>query len=162
MALLPVLLHPDPRLSQPCDPVGRPDDAIRRLASDMLETMYHATGRGLAAPQVGVLLRLFVMDLDWKDGFPAPQVMIDPVIDLASEARIVHTERCLSIPDQPRAVSRPAEVRLRWTLPAGGTRIGVFTGFAAACVQHELDHLDGRLILDHPPAPPPAPSMSAE
>jgi len=153
MALLPILLHPDPRLSQPCDPVGEPDDAIRQLAADMLETMYHATGRGLAAPQVGVMLRLFVMDLEWKHGFPAPQVIIDPVIELASDDLAVHTERCLSIPDQPRAVSRPAEVRMRWTLPSGQVRSSVFTGFAAVCVQHELDHLDGRLILDHPPAP---------
>jgi peptide deformylase len=123
MALLPILLHPDPRLSLPCDPVGEPDDAIRQLAADMLETMYHATGRGLAAPQVGVMLRLFVMDLEWKHGFPAPQVIIDPVIELASDDLAVHTERCLSIPDQPRAVAC-ASVRVitehRQLNPLGG------------------------------------------
>lgn len=152
MPVLPILQHPDPRLAQSCDPVGAPDGAVRDLIADMFETMYAATGRGLAAPQVGVMRRVFVMDLEWKQGMPVPQVLIDPVLEWASEAVAVQTEICLSIPDQPRAVSRPAEVRLRWTLPSGGLRTGVFTGFAAAAVQHEMDHLDGRLILDHPAA----------
>lgn len=147
MTILPILRWPDPRLSQPCAPVAHGED-IATLAADMLETMYAAPGRGLAAPQVGVLKRLFVMDVAWKTGAPDPVVCVNPVILRSSDARAVASEGCLSIPGVTAEVERPTEILLRWAGPDGITRDARLTGFAATCAQHEVDHLDGIVTLD--------------
>ncbi|MGB3553753.1 MAG: peptide deformylase [Jannaschia sp.] len=139
----PILLHPDPVLRVVCDPVT---EDVTALARDMLDTMYGAPGRGLAAPQVGQVLRLFVMDCTWKEGLPDPRVFVNPEI-VASEGAQVNEERCLSIPDTPRRIARAARITLAFDGPDGRRR-EAFEGFAAACVQHEMDHLDGVLILD--------------
>ncbi|MFN4098299.1 MAG: peptide deformylase [Pararhodobacter sp.] len=149
MALLPILQYPDPVLRQPCAPVGAVDDTIRQLATDMLETMYAAPGRGLAAPQVGVLLRLFVMDCTWREGTPDPRICINPRIADASPALAINTESCLSIPGVPALVARPDWILLHWTDLDGQDQAEVLQGFDAIAAQHELDHLDGRLCIDH-------------
>ena len=148
MSVLQILRYPDARLRRPCLPVGAPDAALRQLAADMLETMYAAPGRGLAAPQVGVLKRLFVMDPGWKEGAPTPLICLDPEILEASEEQHTGPEGCLSIPDVPALVSRPAWVLLRWRDLDGQVHTERLTGMAAICAQHELDHLNGRLIID--------------
>jgi peptide deformylase len=143
----PILFHPDERLRAPCAPV---EGDVAALARDMLDTMYDAPGRGLAAPQVGLSLRLFVMDATWKEGLPDPRVFVNPVI-AARDGEQVNEEGCLSIPGTPRRVRRPARITLLFD-GAGGRREESFEGFAAACICHEVDHLDGVLILDHPAA----------
>jgi len=148
MSILPILRYPDPRLAQPCAAVGEVTDDIRRLAGDMLETMYAAPGRGLAAPQVGVLLRLFVMDVAGKDGAPEPLVFVNPEIVEASGGMASRAEGCLSIPGLMVEVARPEAVRMRWTGLDGAERQAWFAGIAATCAQHESDHLDGVLTLD--------------
>ena len=145
----PILLHPDPVLRRRCEPVGAVTDEVRALAADMLETMYAAPGRGLAAPQVGVPLRLFVMDVLWREGPADPMVLVDPEIAGAADERATGVEGCLSIPDRPMRVERPVWVDLRWRDLDGAPREARLTGARAVCAQHELDHLDGRLILDH-------------
>jgi peptide deformylase len=154
MAILPILLLPDERLRKVCAPVTQFDAALKQLADDMLETMYAAPGRGLAGPQVGAMQRIFVMDVGWKDGRPSPLVCINPEIKDASGAA-VNTEGCLSIPDHPVRISRPALVRMAWQDLAGRACEGFFEGFAATCAQHERDHLDGILCIDYPDLPPP-------
>lgn len=150
-SVLPLVMHPDPRLRQTC--AGLPDDALA-LATSMLATMYAAQGRGLAAPQVGRPFRMFVMDVTWKEGEAAPLVALDPVLSEPSETLATHTESCLSIDGVAVAVTRPAEVTLAWTDLAGAPRRQRLTGMAAVCAQHEMDHLDGVLILDHQPGRP--------
>ena len=145
--ILPIVQHPDPILRVVCDPVS---GDVTKLARDMLDTMYAAPGRGLAGPQVGVTERLFVLDATWKDGLPDPRVFVNPEI-VARDGRQVNEEGCLSIPDTPRRVARPAEITLAFD-GASGRREERFAGFAAACICHEMDHLDGVLILDHPEA----------
>jgi peptide deformylase len=150
MTVRPILIHPDPRLKKPCEPVDAIDDELRATAADMLETMYHAPGVGLAAPQVGVLRRLFVMDcVKDKEAPPRPIVLINPEITWVSEERNVYEEGCLSIPEQYAEVERPAEVKVRWTDLDGQAREEHFTGLWATCAQHEIDHLDGRLFIDY-------------
>jgi peptide deformylase len=150
----PIVQVPDPVLREVAAPVERFDEGLRSLAQDMLETMYDAPGRGLAAPQVGLGMRLFVMDVGWKDGEPDPQVFVNPEIVGASEARVTREEGCLSIPGRTSRVTRPLEVSLRWRDVGGAPREGTFDGFAATCVQHEIDHLDGILCTDREePAP---------
>ncbi len=145
--ILPILRWPDPRLSQPCRPAELSED-LRQLAADMLETMYAAPGRGLAAPQVGRLLRVFVMDVTWKEGARTPVVMVNPEVLWSSDQRRVGPEGCLSIPGPTTQVERAEAVRMRWTDLDGGVRDETLTGFAAICAQHEYDHLDGILTLD--------------
>lgn len=153
MALLNILTFPDPRLRRICLPVAEITEDIRRLAADMLETMYNAPGRGLAASQVGQLLRLFVMDVTWKDGPAAPYVCINPEIVAFSDEVAVCTEGCLSIPDVPGEVTRPAGITLAWTDPEGARHQRVMRGMEAVCAQHEFDHLNGRLCIDLMPEP---------
>ncbi|MFN3644339.1 MAG: peptide deformylase [Gemmobacter sp.] len=154
MAVLPIVLYPDDRLRAVCAPVGAVDEGVRALAADMLETMYAAPGRGLAAPQVGVLRRLFVMDVAWREGAPDPVVCIDPEIADPSPETVTRSEGCLSIPGRPVDVTRPAAVTLRWTGLDGRRHDRRLTGDAAMAAQHEADHLDGRLIVDGAPPPP--------
>ena len=143
-------MHPDPSLREVCAPVE--GDRVA-LAREMLDVMYAAKGRGLAAPQIGVMERLFVMDVSWKEGLPAPRVFVNPEF-VSMSGQQVNTEACLSIEGVTRKLARPARVRLAFDGLAFDGSIGRmeddFMGFAAACVCHEMDHLDGRLILDHP------------
>lgn len=152
MAVSPIVQFPDPRLRQVCAPVTVFDAALIQLSKDMLETMYAAPGRGLAGPQVGAMLRIFVMDVGWKEGRTSPLVCINPVIKDASGAAL-NAEGCLSIPDQPVRIERAAIVRMAWQDLAGRNCEGFFEGFAATCAQHERDHLDGVLCIDYPNMP---------
>lgn len=146
----PILIHPDPRLKKVCPPVPAVTDEIRRLADDMLETMYAAPGIGLAAPQVGVLARLFVMDCVKEEGVaPRPLVLVNPEVVWSSDERNTYEEGCLSIPDQYADVTRPARIRMRWTDLSGAAQEEEFGGLWATCAQHELDHLNGKLFIDH-------------
>lgn len=154
MALLPILRLPDDRLRQHCAAVTQFDAALKQLAHDMLETMYAASGRGLAGPQVGAMQRIFVMDTGWKEGRSSPLVCINPVIKDATGTAI-NVEGCLSIPDRPVRISRPAVVRMAWQDLAGRHCEGFFEGFGATCAQHERDHLDGILCIDYPSLPAP-------
>ena len=149
MSLLPILIHPDPRLKKVCDPVDDIDDGLRTLAENMLESMYDAPGIGLAAPQVGVTRRLLVMDCAEKEDTPEPMVLINPEILASSDATNEHEEGCLSIPDQYAMVTRPSEVTVRWTTIDGEEDTRDFDGLWATCVQHEIDHLNGKLFIDH-------------
>lgn len=149
MSLRPILLHPDPRLKKACPPVPKVTDDLRRLADDMLETMYDAPGVGLAAPQVGVLTRLFVMDCVKDDGPARPMVLINPEILWQSAQTSTYEEGCLSFPEQYGDVTRPAEARMRWLDLDGQPQEETFTGLWATCAQHELDHLNGKLFIDH-------------
>ncbi|WP_225026281.1 peptide deformylase [Xinfangfangia pollutisoli] len=144
----PILIHPDPRLKKPCAPVTDITDEVKRLAADMLETMYDAPGVGLAAPQVGVNKRVLVMDCI-KDGPPEPMVLINPETVWASEDVSTYEEGCLSIPEQYAEVKRPAAVTVRWTDLDGAPQERTFEGLWATCVQHEMDHLDGKLFIDY-------------
>ncbi len=146
----PILIHPDPRLKKHCAPVADISDELRTLADDMLETMYHAPGIGLAAPQIGVLSRLLVMDCVKEEGTePQPVVMFNPEIISASEELNTYEEGCLSIPEQFADVTRPAEVEVRWLDRNGAEQQQVFDGLWATCVQHEIDHLNGKLFIDY-------------
>ena len=149
MSLRDILRWPDPRLKQTCAPVDKVDTDLRMLVTDMLETMYAAPGRGLAAPQVGEMRRVFVMDAHWKEGEQAPMVFVNPMIVAVSAAQETRAEGCLSIPGICPDVTRPARVRVRWLDLEGRSQEQDFTGFEAACVQHEMDHLDGTVTLDH-------------
>jgi peptide deformylase len=144
----PILIHPDPRLKKLCEPVGEITPDLRQLADDMLETMYEAPGIGLAAPQVGVTRRLIVMDCI-KDGPAEPLVLFNPEVIWSSEDVSVYEEGCLSIPDQYAEVKRPSEVQVRWMDMDGRTQERQFVGLWATCVQHEIDHLDGKLFIDY-------------
>lgn len=146
--ILPVRLWPDPVLARPAVPVDRFDADLRRLAEDMLETMYAAPGRGLAAPQVGVSLRLFVMDVTWKEGTPSPRIMVNPVLSEPAAAQVENDEGCLSIPGLTTRVARPEAVTVSWQDLDGAPHEERLAGFSAICAQHEADHLDGILTLD--------------
>lgn len=146
----PILTHPDPMLRQVCAPVGQlPWDTLCQLAADLLATMYDAQGRGLAAPQIGQAFRVFVMDADWKTGTPAPRIFLDPHITLLSGPVQTVTEGCLSIPDQPVDVARPRDASISYFDLMGNAQITFLSGIAARIAQHEADHLEGRLIIDH-------------
>ena len=148
----PIVTWPDPVLATVCGPVKKITDDIRALAEDMLETMYAAPGRGLAAPQIGVPLRLFVMDTVWKEAEPAPRIMVNPRILQASEARVRGVEGCLSIPGVTAEVERHAVVTMTWQSIDGEACEETFDGFDAICAQHELDHLDGIVTFDRVPS----------
>ncbi len=145
-----ILLHPDPRLKKACAPVSDVSDDLRTLADDMLTTMYEAPGVGLAAPQVGVLDRLIVLDCVKEEGEPPrPLIMFNPQVIAASDELNTYEEGCLSIPDQFADVTRPAEVDVRWIDRDGKEQSETFSKLWATCVQHEIDHLDGKLFIDY-------------
>lgn len=150
MTVLKILQWPDPCLSLVAGPAV-PDAATRALAADMLDTMYHAQGRGLAAPQVGVSQRLFVMDIGWKEGNPTPLVVLNPEILAWSAAEDIGPEGCLSIPGVVAMVQRAVAISLRWIGLDGTQQQATLTGFAAICAQHEIDHLDGIVTLQRDP-----------
>lgn len=149
MSVLPILKWPDPRLTETCVPIDEVTDDIRTLAADMLETMYAAPGRGLAAPQVGAMVRMFVMDVGWKEGKSDPLICINPMLQEVGEDRATNDEGCLSIPGVSASVNRPAQMQMVWSSLEGARYVQSFDGFAAACAQHELDHLDGIVTFDH-------------
>lgn len=148
MSVLPILRWPDPRLSEVCAPVGDVTADIEALVRDLFETMYDAPGRGLAAPQVGILSRVFVMDVGWKEGEMTPRACIDPEIVSVSDETATNDEACLSIPGVGASVTRPARITLRYTALDGSRQEVDLDGFDAVCAQHEFDHLDGRVIFD--------------
>ena len=149
MAHRPILTHPDPRLRRPAEPVSGVDDELRALTDEMLRTMYDAPGIGLAATQLGVMRQVFVMDCNGPDEGPDPYVFLNPELVWTSEETATSEEGCLSIPDVYEDVTRPARVRLRWLGLDGEIHEQEFTDRPAVCVQHELDHLKGRLFIDY-------------
>jgi peptide deformylase len=149
MALRPILILPDPRLRTVSEPVNGVDAGVRRLIDDMFETMYDAPGIGLAAIQVGEPKRVITVDLAKKDEPHNPQVFINPEILSASEERSVYEEGCLSIPDIHEDVERAARVRVRYLDRDGKPQEVEADGLLATCLQHEIDHLNGVLFVDH-------------
>lgn len=143
-----ILIHPDPRLKKPCEPIAEVSAELTQLAADMLETMYDAPGIGLAAPQIGVMRRMIVMDCI-KDGPPEPMVLLNPEVIWSCEDLSTYEEGCLSIPDQYADVKRPASVKVRWMDLSGEIQERQFDGLWATCVQHEIDHLNGKLFIDY-------------
>ena len=145
----PLVILPDPVLRQVSKPVERVDDDLRRLADDMLETMYDAPGIGLAAIQIGVPLRMLVIDLAKDDQPKEPQVIINPQIVAHGDSPSVYEEGCLSIPEYYAEVERPATVTVNYLDRDGQERSIAADGLMATCLQHEIDHLNGVLFIDH-------------
>ena len=149
MAIRPILTAPDPRLRQVSKPVDKVDDALRALMDDMLETMYAAPGIGLAAIQVGVPVRVIVMDLADKDEEPDPRYFVNPEILDPSDELGVYQEGCLSVPEFFEEVERPATCRVKYLDYHGQEHVLEAEGLLAVCIQHEMDHLEGVLFIDH-------------
>jgi peptide deformylase len=154
MAIRPIIEVPDPLLRQKSTAVETVDDEIRALVADMFETMYDAPGIGLAAIQVGVPKRVLVIDLQEpaeEGGEPVkdPRVFINPEILDSSEQEVPYTEGCLSVPDQYAEVDRPDRIRARWLDENGDAHEEDIEGLLATCLQHEMDHLEGILFIDH-------------
>ena len=154
MAIRPIVEVPDPLLRQISSPVEKVDDELRALIADMFETMYDAPGIGLAAIQVGVPKRVLVIDLQEpleEGGEPVkdPRVFINPEIVEHSDQEVPYTEGCLSVPDQYADVDRPDRIRARWLDEQGESHEEVIEGLLATCLQHEMDHLEGVLFIDH-------------
>ena len=150
MAIREILTVPDPRLKEVSKPVeGGVTDEIRALMDDMLETMYAAPGIGLAAIQIGVPLRVIVMDLASQDEEPAPRYFVNPEILPLTEDMAPYEEGCLSVPDVFDEVERPTRCRIRYLDYHGEQKEEVAEGLFAVCIQHEMDHLEGVLFIDH-------------
>ena len=149
MSIKPLVILPDPVLRLVSKPVERVDAPLLKLADDMFETMYDAPGIGLAAIQIGEPLRMLVIDLAKEGEEPAPQVFINPEILEKSDERSVYEEGCLSIPDYYAEVERPAKVRVRHLDREGKEQEVEAEGLLATCLQHEIDHLNGVLFIDH-------------
>ena len=149
MAKLSIITAPDPRLKVVCKPVEVVDDEVRKLMDDMLETMYAAPGIGLAAPQVGVHLRVIVVDVTRMDEDPNPFRMVNPEVVWTSEEMVTYDEGCLSLPEHYSEVSRPVRARIRYIDMDNAAQEIEVEQMAATCLQHEIDHLDGTLFVDH-------------
>lgn len=149
MAQLQIIIAPDPILKARAVPVTRVDTALIRLMDDMLETMYDAPGIGLAAPQVGVLKRVIVVDIAGSEETPNPLCLVNPEITWQSETQHTFNEGCLSFPDQFSDVTRPSKCRVRYIDRNNTEQELAADGLLATCVQHEIDHLDGILFIDH-------------
>lgn len=158
MAILPIVEVPDPVLRRTCAPVAEVTDEVRGIVADMFDTMYDARGIGLAAIQVGILQRIVVIDLqdrETEEEEPAPEAardphaFIDPEIVEVSEELSTYNEGCLSIPEQYAEVTRPARCRVTWLDTDGARQEAEFDGLMATCMQHEIDHLNGVLFIDH-------------
>jgi peptide deformylase len=149
MALRDILILPDKRLRQVSEPVKKVDTGIRALVEDMFETMYDAPGIGLAAIQVGAPKRVVTMDLAKKDDPKNPQVFINPEVVWTSEEKAVYEEGCLSIPEYYGDVERPAQVKVKYLDLDGKPHELEASGLLATCLQHEIDHLNGVLFIDH-------------
>jgi peptide deformylase len=149
MALMPIIVAPDPRLKIKAKPVQSVDDDVRKLMDDMLETMYAAHGIGLAAPQVGDGRRVIVVDVSRENENPKPMALANPQIVEISDDDRVHEEGCLSLPDHYAEVERPDWVKVRYLDRDNEIREMKAEGIMATCIQHEIDHLDGVLFVDH-------------
>ena len=154
MAILPIIEAPDARLKVVSTPVDVVDDALRAVIDDMFETMYEAPGFGLAAIQIGLAKRLLVIDLQEKNEETGavtrePRVFINPEILEESEELAIYNEGCLSVPEQYADVERPAVIKAKWLDGEGKQHVKVLDGMLATCLQHEMDHLDGILFIDH-------------
>lgn len=149
MTVKPILIAPDPRLKAVAKEVTEVTPAIRALADDMLETMYAAEGIGLAAVQIGEPLRMLVLDVDQSEDKKNPQVFINPVITARSEDISIHQEGCLSVPDIWEEVERPASITCSYLDRDGKPQTVAAEGMLATCLQHEIDHLNGTLFIDH-------------
>ena len=156
MSLLEILEVPHPGLRAVATPVAAVDDAVRVIIADMFDTMYDARGIGLAATQVGIEQRIVVIDLqepesDAEDAKPVrePRVYINPELVSVSEETSIYSEGCLSIPEQYAEVERPARCRVKWLDGEGTAQEDDFDGLLATCIQHEIDHLNGVLFIDH-------------
>jgi len=149
MAVRDIITLPDKRLRLVSEPVKKVDAEVRKLIDDLFETMYDAPGIGLAAIQVGVPKRVIAMDLSKKEDSHQPQVFINPEIVWTSEAKAKYEEGCLSIPDYYEEVERPAEVKVKYLDRDGKPREIEAKGLMATCLQHEIDHINGVLFIDH-------------
>ena len=149
MAVRTILTAPDPRLKKKAKPVAAVDADVRQLMDDMLETMYAAPGIGLAAPQIGELRRIIVLDIDREDVKTGPLFMANPEVIEASDEDATYEEGCLSLPEHYSDVVRPAKVTVRYLDRDGKKQEMKCEGLLATCVQHEIDHLDGILFVDH-------------
>ena len=149
MAKLDIIIAPDPRLKVKCKPVAKVDAKVARLMDDMLETMYAAPGIGLAAPQVGVAQRVIVLDVAREDEKPAPLRMANPELIWVSDEDTTYNEGCLSLPEHYADVVRPRAIRVRYLDHQNEIRELEAEGLLATCIQHEMDHLDGILFVDH-------------
>lgn len=151
MAVLPLIYAPDPLLKCVSHPVEKVDDQVRRELDDMLETMYASGGIGLAAVQVGMLKRMLVADVEQReeDGFRNPVCLINPEITWDSEDQNTYKEGCLSFPDQFADVNRPKEIKVKYLDRNGKQQELHATGLLATCIQHEIDHLNGIVFVDH-------------
>jgi peptide deformylase len=149
MTIKPLIILPDPLLRQVSTPIERVDAELQKLADDMLETMYEAPGIGLAAIQVGVPRRLLVIDVSKEGEDKRPLVFINPEIITSSDERSVYEEGCLSIPDYYAEVERPAMVTVKSIDREGKEQLTEADGLLATCLQHEIDHLNGVLFIDH-------------
>ncbi len=149
MAILPILVAPHPVLKRKCVPVEVVDDNVRRTLNDMLETMYDAPGIGLAAPQIGVSKRMLVIDCAGHGEKPQPMKIINPEIITRSDDLTTYEEGCLSFPEQYAEVKRPARITLKYLDETGAGQQIEADGLLAICIQHEIDHLDGIVFVDH-------------
>ncbi len=149
MAILPIIVAPDPRLKQVAKPVAQVDAGVRTLMDDMLETMYAAPGIGLAAPQVGVLQRVIVLDLAKEGEAPQPLLIANPELTWVSDHDASYEEGCLSLPEHYAEVVRPAAIKLSYLDRDNEIRALEAENLLATCIQHEIDHLDGILFVDH-------------
>ncbi len=149
MAKLDIIVAPDPRLKVKCKPVARVDAKVARLMDDMLETMYVAPGIGLAAPQVGVAQRVIVLDIAKGEEPPAPIKMANPELVWVSDEDAIFNEGCLSLPEHYADVVRPRAIRVRYLDYENEIREIAAEDLLATCIQHEMDHLDGILFVDH-------------
>ncbi|GJE39246.1 peptide deformylase [Methylobacterium persicinum] len=149
MTIRPLVILPDPQLKLVSEPVGPVTDEVRTLVADMFETMYDAPGVGLAAIQVGVAKRVITIDTSKEEGVREPRVFIDPEITWSSEEKRVYDEGCLSIPEYYGEVERPDRVRVKFRDLDGKEREIEAGGLLATCIQHEIDHLNGILFIDH-------------
>ena len=148
MTELSILLHPDPRLKKISTQVTNIDESIKKLCLDMIDTMYNHSGVGLAAPQVGILKRVVVMDCS-EEGEKSPIILINPEIVWSSEEDSKFEEGCLSIPHIREEIKRPSSVQVKFTDICGISKESYFKGLWATCIQHEIDHLNGKLFIDY-------------
>ena len=149
MTIKPLIILPDPILRQVSKPIETVDSEVQKLADDMLETMYDAPGIGLAAIQIGVARRMLVLDVSKEGEDKKPLVFINPDVVSASDTRSVYEEGCLSIPDYYAEVERPAAITVRHLDRDGKEQVTEADGLLATCLQHEIDHLNGVLFIDH-------------
>ena len=149
MTILPVIIAPDSRLKVICPSIDVVDDDVRRLMDDMVETMYRVPGIGLAAPQVGVHKRVIVIDATGKEKISAPMRLANPELICSSDELSTYEEGCLSLPEHYAEVTRPNQVRIRYLDYDGEIQETEAEGVLATCIQHEMDHLDGILFVDH-------------